>query len=530
MSSPDNEKRVLAAEASDDSSIDEDAAKLAAMGYTQDMKRKFSILSLLAVGFSLTNSWFGISASLITGINSGGPVLTVYGIPWIAFISLCVGVTLSELASAMPNAGGQYFWASELAPKKHANFASYLTGWFAWTGSIFTSASVALSLGLVAVGMYQLAHPDLYVHPNPLYQCRGHGTFFPSSNPSHHHRNFANTLTTLSVPEAWHAVVAYQVINTVAFLFNCVGKLLPKVATVTLYTSLISFITILITVPARAETHQSPKFVFATFINSTGWDSDGIAYLVGLINCNWVFACLDSATHMAEEVARPEKAIPIAILGTVAIGFTTAWCFVISMFFSLNDFEQVVASATGVPILELFYQALGSRAGAIALQSLILATGMGCQIASHTWQSRLCWSFARDRGLPFHKWLSKIDPRLDVPFIAHSASCFIVGLLGLLYLGSTAAFNSMVTACIVLLYVSYAVPIICLLIRGRNNIHHGPFWLGKWGLAANIIVLAWTLFTIVIYSLPSVYPVKVGSKYPPFLCANVFWLTPCLLT
>ncbi|KAI1907529.1 hypothetical protein LOZ61_006076 [Ophidiomyces ophidiicola] len=474
MDVSDNEKQYGEPHVQDDSSMDEDAAKLAAMGYSQDMTRKFSILSLLAVGFSLTNSWFGISASLITGINSGGPVLTIYGIPWIAFISTCVGITLSELASAMPNAGGQYFWASELAPRKHANFASYLTGWFAWTGSIFTSASVALSLGLVGVGMYQLAHPDF-------------------------------------VPKAWHAVLAYQVINTFAFLFNCVGKLLPKVATVTLYTSLISFITILITVPAKAKTHQSPEFVFATFINSTGWKSNGIAYLVGLINCNWVFACLDSATHMAEEVARPEKAIPIAIMGTVAIGFTTAWCFVISMFFSLNDFDKVVNSATGVPILELFHQALGSRTGAIALQSLILATGMGCQIASHTWQSRLCWSFARDRGLPFHALLSKIDPRLDVPFMAHSVSCFIVGILGLLYLGSSAAFNSMVTACIVLLYVSYAIPIICLLIRGRNNISHGPFWLGKLGMAANIIVLAWTCFTIIMFSFPSVYPVQVGN-------------------
>ncbi|EAS27491.2 amino acid permease [Coccidioides immitis RS] len=475
MDALDSEKHIAGDHTQDgSSSLDEDAQKLAAMGYSQDMKRKFSVLSLLAVGFSLTNSWFGISASLITGINSGGPVLTVYGIPWIAFISACVGITLSELASALPNAGGQYFWANELAPRKYANFASYLTGWFAWTGSIFTSASVALSLGLVGVGMYQMAHPEF-------------------------------------VPEAWHAVVAYQVINTFAFLFNCVGKLLPKVATVTLYTSLISFITILITVPARAETHQSAKFVFATFINSTGWKSNGIAYLVGLINCNWVFACLDSATHLAEEVSRPEKAIPIAIMGTVAIGFTTAWCFVISMFFSLSDFEKVVASPTGVPILELFHQALKSRAGAVALQSLILATGMGCQIASHTWQSRLCWSFARDRGLPFHSWLSKIDPRLDVPFIAHSFSCFIVGALGLLYLGSTAAFNSMVTACIVLLYVSYAVPIICLLIRGRNNIKHGPFWLGKIGLAANIIVLSWTLFTIVIFSFPSVYPVEIGN-------------------
>ena len=142
-------------------SLDSDALKLAEMGYTQDMKRNFSVLSVLGVGFSLTNSWFGISAALVTGINSGGPILIIYGIILIALISTCVGISLSELASALPNAGGQYFWANELAPKRYANFASYLTGWFAWAGAIFTSASVALAVGSAVVGCWQLAHPDL---------------------------------------------------------------------------------------------------------------------------------------------------------------------------------------------------------------------------------------------------------------------------------------------------------------------------------------------------------------------------------
>lgn len=281
----------------------------------------------------------------------------------------------------------------------------------------------------------------------------------------------------------------------------------------TLYISLISFTVILITVPAAAPTHADAKFVFTNFVNSTGWASDGLAFIVGLINPNWVFACLDSATHMAEEVGRPEKAIPIAILGTVAIGFTTSWFYVIAMFFSLSDLEPLLNTPTGVPILELYYQALGNKAGAIVLESLVLVTGIGCQIASHTWQSRLCWSFARDRGLPGHKWLSKVHPVLDVPWIAHTVSCAIVSVLGLLYLGSSTAFNSMVTACIVLLYISYAIPIICLLYKGRNNIQHGPFWLGPFGLVANIVVLAWTLFTLVMYSFPSVYPVTAGCKY-----------------
>ena len=70
----------------------------------------------------------------------------------------------------------------------------------------------------------------------------------------------------------------------------------------------------------------------------------------------------------------------------------------------------------------------------------------------------------------------------------------------------------MITACIVLLYISYAIPVACLLIKGRNNIRHGPFWLGPIGLFANCVLLFWTLFTLIMYSFPPVQPVKASSK------------------
>lgn len=198
----------------------------------------------------------------------------------------------------------------------------------------------------------------------------------------------------------------------------------------------------MIAVPAKAPTHQHAKFVFATFINNTGWSQNGIAFIVGLVNTNWAFACLDCATHLAEEVHRPERMIPIAIMGTVAIGFVTSWFYSISMFFSIvGDFGEIAATSTLVPILELFYRALGCKAGAIVLECLIIATGVGCLIASHTWQSRLCWSFARDRGVPGHQYLSKVHPTLDVPIVAHTVSCIIVAAVGCLYLGSYTAFN-----------------------------------------------------------------------------------------
>lgn len=130
-------------------------------------------------------------------------------------------------------------------------------------------------------------------------------------------------------------------------------------------------------------------------------------------------------------------------MGTVGIGFVTSWFFSMAMFFSIvGDFSDIGATATLVPILELFYGALRNKAGAIVLESLIIATGLGCLIASHTWQSRLCWSFARDRGLPAHQWLSQVHKTLDIPLNAHLVSCVIVAIMGCMYLASLTAFNS----------------------------------------------------------------------------------------
>jgi len=125
------------------------------------LDRNFSVLSLMGIALCMSNSWFGISASMITGISSGGTVLIIYGSIWITLVSMAVGASLSELASAMPNAGGQYIWVGELAPRRCAKFLSFLAGWLGYAGAIFASASVVLSLSQAILGMWQLSHPSL---------------------------------------------------------------------------------------------------------------------------------------------------------------------------------------------------------------------------------------------------------------------------------------------------------------------------------------------------------------------------------
>ena len=457
------------------------------------LRKSFSLWSILGVGFGLTNSWFGISASMITGITSGGPMMIVYGIMIIAAISICIGVSLGELSSAYPHAGGQFYWTLKLAPKKHKRFAAYLCGSFAYAGSVFTSASTTLSVAQELVGMYALTHPAF-------------------------------------IPKRWHVFVCFELLHAFLMLFNCYGKSLPLISSSSLYISLLSFFTITVTILACSSGEfNDAKFVFATFYNETGWKNSVMAFIMGLINPAWSFSCLDCATHMAFEVEKPEKVIPTAIIGTVCIGFITSFCYVISMFFSLRDLDALLSSHTGAPILDIYNQALNNKGGAIFLGCLVLFTSFGCVIACHTWQARLCWSFSRDKGLPYaHLW-SKINPSVGVPLYAHLMSCGWIAIIGLLYLASSTAFNSLITGCISFLLLSYIIPVICLL-KKKRNIKHGPFWLGKFGLLANIVLLGWTVFAIVFFSFPPQLPVtKDNMNYVSvvivgyFIYAVLYW-------
>src|SRR5438128_925132 len=81
----------------------------------------------------------------------------------------------------------------------------------------------------------------------------------------------------------------------------------------------------------------------------------------------------------------------------------------------------------------------------------------------------------------------------------------------------------MITACIVLLYLSYSIPVICLLIRVRSNIKPGPFWVGPLGLFSNVVLLMWTLFTLVMYSFPYAKPVAASNMNCKYNYARLFF-------
>ena len=192
---------------------------------------------------------------------------------------------------------------------------------------------------------------------------------------------------------------------------------------------------------------------------------------------------------MCEEVQHPSTQVPKAMVGTIILNFLCGLLFLIPLLFVLPDLAGLVALASGQPLPTILVSAVGNKAGAFALTIPLLVLAMFCGIGCTTAASRATWAFARDGAIPGSVWWKKVNKTLDVPFNAMMLSMAIQLILGILYFGSTAAFNAFSGVGVICLTVSYAVPIAVSLIGGRTHIKHGQFDMGVFGLICNVVSL-----------------------------------------
>ena len=133
---------------------------------------------------------------------------------------------------------------------------------------------------------------------------------------------------------------------------------------------------------------------------------------------------------------------------------------------------------------------------------------MLCAISICCAASRATWSFARDRAIPFHKVFAQVNRNFgNTPINAHLLATVIQLLLGLIYLGSSAAFNAFSGVAIICLQASFAMPVAISLASGRKHMADAPFNLGRWGFVMNAVAVLWTLIQLVLLSMPAVLPV-----------------------
>ncbi|KEQ90534.1 hypothetical protein AUEXF2481DRAFT_9337 [Aureobasidium subglaciale EXF-2481] len=443
--------------------------------HSQTVRRHFSILNIVALSFNICNSWVAIASSLAIAISAGGTATLIYGIPLATIAYAATGASLAEMASCYPTAGGQYHFTSIFAPKRLSRGLSYTCG------SIAMFSWIALGAAATILAAQMLLALVLYYEPS-------------------------------YAPQAWHYFLVYQAINVVFLLYNLFALAkTPWVHNVGLLLTLTAFIIVTITCLVRSE-KQSAEYVWATMESNTGWPA-GVTFLSGFATPCFMFAGLDASLHLAEECTEPEKTVPKALCTTVVIGFVTAFVFTIAMCYGITDLDSLVA--TTMPIYELWRQATNSSAAATAFLVALLAIVCFVINAVQQTSSHLIWAFGRDNGLLFSKHLAQMHLGLEVAVWALLANAAVVFIAGCIYLASTTAFNALINTAIVLQMISFAMPCLLLMCRGRSEqllAKDRWFRLPNWlGWTCNAIVVVFAIIELVFFDLPTAIPTTGSS-------------------
>lgn len=100
-------------------SIDSDDQLLMQLGYRPELKREFSYLTVFGQSFGAMGIASAIAESIIFSLGSGGAVGMVwtYLVGCIALIP--VALSLGELGSSMPTAGGLYYVSNAVVMSWH---------------------------------------------------------------------------------------------------------------------------------------------------------------------------------------------------------------------------------------------------------------------------------------------------------------------------------------------------------------------------------------------------------------------------
>jgi len=181
--------------------------------------------------------------------------------------------------------------------------------------------------------------------------------------------------------------------------------------------------------------------------------------------------------------------------------FVTGFAMSVGLIYSVQDLEAAIDSE--LPFLTIIVQATNSRAAGAVLMMLFLTCIFYSMVSVHQATARLIWAFARDGGLPASPAFTKLDPRFNAPLLPLLVSFFGVTILGLLYVASTVAYGSIIECCILLGNVSYAIPCIQLLLRGRRLPDKRWLKLGVLGAVSNVITIIYCILTTVIWMFPS---------------------------
>jgi len=432
---------------------------------------------------------------LMSAIYGGGQLSIFVGVLVVLVFNGCVAISLAELASRYPTSSGVYYWSYRLCGerKRTRKIVSFLTGWFWLIGNWTIALSVNFGFASLIAATVSIYNPEW-------------------------------------VASDWELLLIFYALCVLVFLVCSLGdKLLPYVDSVAAVWNFVTIIALLVALSVRAQQgRHSASFALGNYDSSfSGWGT-GFTFFIGLLPPAYAFSAIGMVTSMTEECAQPEIEVSRAIALCIPFGGLASLLFVLPLCFTLPPLEDILNAPYGQALPYIIYSIMGSKTGALILMIMILFVTLFCAIAITTAASHCTWAFSRDNALPLAGlWTRTIADR---PIYSLTLVTVIEMLLGLINLGSSSAFTAFASVGVIALAIGYLVPIAISLFTGRKEVAHAKWNVGGLvGTAANIGAVAWILFELVLFSMPTALPVtEVTMNYASvvlvgFACLSGLW-------
>ena len=147
-------------------------ALLEAMGYQPELVRSRSTLQVAFMSFVLAAIPYGLATTFFYPLVGGGPVTIIWGWLAVSLIILCVAISLAEITSVYPTAGGVYYQTFMLSPPSVQRIASWICGWAYVVGNITITLAVNFGTTLFLIACINVfeSEPGVGIFQAETYQ------------------------------------------------------------------------------------------------------------------------------------------------------------------------------------------------------------------------------------------------------------------------------------------------------------------------------------------------------------------------
>jgi len=325
---------------------------------------------LLVVSSMVGSGVFKKVAPMSAELGSPAWVLVAWLVA--GLVSWFGAMTNAEIASQIPEPGGQYVYFKRIFGKRLAFF-------YGWTAFTVVQTATAASVAFVFAESFNA------VFPLPIFQG-------PVDNIS---------VKILAVSVIWLlTLINLQGVHYAERLNN-------------VFTSVV-ILCILVITGLCFGVGDGNWMHFQQSAEASGKSVSVSSFFLAMLAAFWAYEGWNNLGFIAGEIRNPHRNVPLALTGGVAfvmlmyIGINAAYLYVLPV----QDFMNINSSSNVVSAVAVIQSFMGSG-GTILIASAIMVATFGSTNNSLLTASRLYFSMARD-GM-FFKKVAICDPKTDVP-------------------------------------------------------------------------------------------------------------------